>query len=249
MWQQRFEQLRSEGFTIVGLALDAEGGRAAKIYCDRFGVTFPSLVDPNYATGFGAVPKTFFIDEHGKVLDLSDWEQRLAEMPAVRAVPDSIRGRWSEPERRTAAEVIADLSQQSAQDSTNPVLAAELGARLNDLGLHERALEVLQRTADVHDPRRLAAEKSPQAQSLAQVHLQLSRAYVHDREAAVKHATLSFFLNPSVGFGKQIARLIAPEKFDGRPDGSFDNQFREATLQRLVRERKQWLQQDATADP
>ena len=54
----------------------------------------------------------------------------------------------------------------------------------------------------------------------------------------VHHATLSFYLNPTVGFGKQIARIIAPEKFDGQPDGLFDNTFREATLRRLRQQRR-----------
>ena len=63
MWQQLFEKYGSEEFTVVGLALDAEGIAPAKLYYEKFGVTFPSLVDPDYATGFGAVPKTFFVDE------------------------------------------------------------------------------------------------------------------------------------------------------------------------------------------
>ena len=76
---------------------------------------------------------------------------------------------------------------------------------------------------------------------VGQAYLLLSRA-VEDRAEKVEAATLSFYLNPSIGFGKQIARVIAPEKFDGRPQGDFDNQFREATLRRLRRERSEWLE-------
>ena len=77
---------------------------------------------------------------------------------------------------------------------------------------------------------------------LSQVYLQLARSAA-SQELRVEHATMSFYLNPTIGFGKQIARIIAPEKFDGRPDGSFDNAFREGTLRRLVKERREWLQQ------
>jgi len=69
----------------------------------------------------------------------------------------------------------------------------------------------------------------------------LSRAAAGNRKAQVKHATLSFYLNPSVGYGKKIARIIAPEKFDGRPKGDFDNRFRERTLRHLQQERQAWL--------
>ncbi|MBI2480601.1 MAG: hypothetical protein HYV60_18845, partial [Planctomycetia bacterium] len=79
------------------------------------------------------------------------------------------------------------------------------------------------------------------ARLLGQAYFQLSRSHAGDREAQVRFASLSFYLNPSVGFGKQIARIISPEKFDGRPDGDFDNTSREATLQRLSEERKAWL--------
>ena len=57
----------------------------------------------------------------------------------------------------------------------------------------------------------------------------------------MRHATTSFYLHPTIGFGKQISRIIAPEKFDGRPKGDFDNDFREGTLKRLQAEREAWL--------
>ena len=78
VWQQKFEKYRSENFTVVGLALDAEGIAPAKLYYEKFGVEFPSLVDPNYATQFGVIPKTFFVNEHGVVQDLRNWESRLS---------------------------------------------------------------------------------------------------------------------------------------------------------------------------
>lgn len=227
----------------MGLALDSEGVAAAKQYYDRFGVTFPSLVDPNYATRFGAVPKTFFVDEHGVVQELEGWSDRLGRLPPVKPVPESVRAKWSRPENRTDAPAMAKLSRLSAAQPDHLDLAAELGSRLNDLGLQEEARVVLERAVEHYDARQVAQGNSKFALKLAQAYLQLSRAYSADQDERVRYATLSFYLNPTVGFGKQIARLIAPEKFDGRPDGSFDNPFREATLRRLRRERGQWLKQ------
>lgn len=74
-------------------------------------------------------------------------------------------------------------------------------------------------------------------------YFQWSRAAVTDRDKQVERATISFFLDPTVGYGKQIARIISPEKFDGRPKGDFDNKFREGTLRCLKAERKKWLSQ------
>ena len=84
MWQKKFQQYGDDSFTIVGLALDVEGVEPAKRYYEKFGVTFPSLVDPNYATRFGAVPKTFFVDELGVVQSARSWERRLKTLPAPR---------------------------------------------------------------------------------------------------------------------------------------------------------------------
>ncbi|HRX81162.1 MAG TPA: TlpA disulfide reductase family protein, partial [Pirellulaceae bacterium] len=86
VWQAAFEKYGSDEFTIVGLALDAEGVAPAKLYYEKFGVTFPALVDPDYATQFGAVPKTFFVDEQGVVLELKDWEGQLARLGPLRPV-------------------------------------------------------------------------------------------------------------------------------------------------------------------
>ena len=69
------------------------------------------------------------------------------------------------------------------------------------------------------------------------------RASEGDREQQVEYATLSYYLNPSIGFAKQIARIIDPEKFDNTPDGKLDNNFREGTYQRLKRQRAEWLSQ------
>jgi len=236
-----FKKYGSDDFTVVGLALDAEGIAPAKLYYERFGVKFPALVDPDYATRFGAVPKTFFIDEHGVVLDAKNWETRLSQLGATRPVTDKIRSQWSASGARLDSAAIALLTEANSRNPYDLASAAELGSRYLALGLARQSRIVLQRAIEHHDGKAIARVGGRDAEVLGQAYFQLARACEDDRESQVRYATLSFYINPSVGFGKQIARIIAPDKFDGRPNGDFDNQFREGTLRRLTDERKAWL--------
>lgn len=225
---------------MVGIALDAEGVAPAKRYYERFGVKFPALVDPNYATGFEAVPKTFFVDEHGIVQDLKNWEKRIRPKSKLRPVPDKVRSQWSEG--RLDPVVLAALARYHAGHPDDLETAIELSSRYIDLKLLDEAQQVLRRTIAKYSPHTVATSKDvAKSRLLGQAYFQLSRA-VSDPKQTVEYATMAFYLNPSVGYGKQIARLIAPEKFDGRPKGDFDNEFREGTLRRLRRERQAWLE-------
>ena len=230
---------------MVGIALDAEGIAPAKLYYERFGVTFPALVDPNYATGFGAVPQTFFVDEHGVVQSLRNWEERLKPADQLESVTDDVRSQWTLPGQRLDPASMARLVAAHTSEPPNLTVAGELASRYLDLNLAAEAKSVLQTTLKHYEPLKVARSKDKdRSRLLGQAYLQLSRSFAEDQEAQVKYATLSFYLIPSVGFGKQIARIIAPEKFDGRPKGDFDNRFREGTLRRLRKQRQAWLQED-----
>ena len=226
---------------MVGLALDAEGIAPAKLYYEKFGVTFPTLVDPDYATRFGAVPKTFFVDEHGVVLQRKDWEKRLSELGPVRPVTESVREQWSQPGIRLDSRAIARLTEAAGRNPQDLSVATQLASRYLALGLRSEARTVLLRAANSYDAKEIARTGGKAAQLLGQTYFQLARTYGDQRANQVRYASLSFYLSPTVGFGKQIARIIAPEKFDGRPQGDFDNEFRESTLRRLSREREAWL--------
>ena len=241
MWQKKFENYGGDSFTVVGLALDLEGVAPAKRYYEKYGVTFPALVDPNYATRFGAVPKTFFVNELGVVQNAKNWERRLADAAPVRRISDSIQKQWSDEEKRFDTRSLSQLVTANSRIPSDLLLAAQLGARFIALDLNEQATAVLLRAAECQNTKSAARTGGVIARRLAQVHFQLARSYSNDAKKRVRHATLSYFLNPSIGLGKQIARLISPEKFDARSDGTLDNIFREATLQRLIRERKSWL--------
>ena len=245
MWQKKFEQHRSDGFTVVGLALDSEGIAPAKKYYEKFGVTFPALVDPDYATKFGAVPKTFFVDEHGVIMDArkkGGWEAQLAKLPAVGAVTEEVRSQWSDTTERLDESSMKQLIDKIEQEPGDLETAAELGSRYIALEQYKKADAVLSRAAGKLDAQTVARTDKDISRHLSRVYFQWSRAAVADRQQQVERATISFYLDPTVGYGKQIARIISPEKFDGRPKGDFDNKFREGTLRRLKHERAKWLQ-------
>lgn len=236
-----FEKYGSDEFTVVGLALDAEGIAPAKLYYDKYNVTFPSLVDPDYATQFGAVPKTFFIDEHGVVQELKDWEKQLESLGNTKPISNSVRGQWSKPELRVDSSAIAKLAKANTLRPDDLTAATQLASRYIALGLHEEATKVLDRAVASYEVKSVAMNGGTEAKLLGQAYFQLMRASAGNRELQVHYATLSYYLNPSIGFAKQIARIIDPAKFDETSNGRLDNTFREATYQRIKRERANWL--------
>ncbi|MBC8352677.1 MAG: TlpA family protein disulfide reductase [Planctomycetes bacterium] len=241
MWQQLFEKYGDEEFTVVGLAIDAEGIVPAKRYYDKYGVTFPSLVDPDYATQFGAVPKTFFVDEQGVVQDLKNWEQELSSLRTAKPVTREIRSKWSKPESRLESSAVAELAELNAKKPNDLAIATQLCSRYLALGLHTESRTVLNRAVEQYDVKAIAKQGGSDARLLGQAYFQLMRSHEGDRAIQEHYATTSYYLNPSIGFAKQIARIIDPEKFDQRSDGSLDDTFRQATYVRLKRERAEWL--------
>jgi hypothetical protein len=199
------------------------------------------LVDPDYATRFAAVPKTIFVDEYGVVLNARNWEAQLEQLDAPRPVPEGIRSQWTPVGARLDSVAIAALAQLNRKNPDDLRVATRLGSRYLALGLQSEAQAVLRRAIESYDPKVIAQKESDISTLLGQAYFQLSRACEGDRQQQVKYATLSYFVAPTIGYGKQIARIIDPKKFDGRPQGDFDNRFREGTLRRLVSERQAWL--------
>gem|GEM_PF-2206328 len=242
MWQKKFEKYKDQGFTVIGIALDAEGIEPAKRYYEKYHVTFPALVDPNYASEMSFVPVTIFVDEHGVVQSRRRWEENLKPLADLKPVTEKIRKQWSSPGKRFDPASIAKLVGANRNRPQDLATVSELASRYLDLNLHKEARKILEKAVTSFSPKEIASsEDKTKSKLLGQVYFQLSRACKGDRKLQVKHATMSYYLYPSVGFGKQIARIIAPEKFDGRPKGDFDNAFREATLRRLKKERREWL--------
>jgi len=221
--------------------LDVEGAAAAKRYYEKAGVKFHALVDPNYATGFGYVPFTFFINEYGVVQETRGWEARIKPKDDLRPVTAAIRAKWTAPGVRLRDAAVATLVAKQKNSPKDLAVATELASRYLGLEKAAEARELLATAIGAYDAQEVGRSgDKDQARLLGQAYLQMARACVDDRETAVKYATLAYYLNPSVSFGKQIARVIAPEKFD-TASGKFDNAFREGTLRRLKEERKEWL--------
>lgn len=242
MWQKKFAELGSGTFTVVGIAMDIEGAAAAKQYYEKYGVKFHALADPNYATRFGYVPYTFFVNEHGVVQELRGWEQRIASSDKPKRVTDDIRRKFTDPNARTQDFELARLAALHENNPHDLATATELASRFLHADKSDRARQILEPALKHFDPLKVARDKDKElVRLLAAAHLQFARAHADNRTTQVQHATLSFYLNPSVGFGKQISRIIDPAKFDGRTNGRFDNRFREATLRRLQKQRRDWL--------
>lgn len=241
VWRQKFEQYRSEDFTVVGLALDAEGIAPAKLYYEKFGIEFPSLVDPNYATQFGVIPKTFFVNEHGVVQDLRGWESRLSKLGKPRPVTKEIASQWSRPASRLDSDVLSALVQALVKRPDDLEVATQLGSRYLALGLFDESRAVLQRVVKGYDAKAIARDGGSKSRLLGQAYLQLLRSCPDDREAQIQYATISYYVNPTIGFAKQITRIIDPTKFDHRGERGLDNDFREGAYQQLRRQRAAWL--------
>ncbi len=124
MWQKYFEKLGSDGFTIVAIAMDVEGVEPAKRYYEKYGVKFHALVDPNYATRFGYVPWTFFVDEHGVVQDSKDWQSRIKPKDQLKPVTPAVRAKFTSAKDRLQADAIAELARKHQALATDLSVAA-----------------------------------------------------------------------------------------------------------------------------
>lgn len=243
MWQEQFEQLKSEGFTIVGIAMDSEGIEPAKKYYETYGVTFPALVDPDFATGFGYVPWTFFVDEHGVVRGKGDeWKTMIKPADKLKPVSPQILAQWTDSNSRLAPEAVDALRQEQQDSPEDLSIATELASRYLTLGEEPKAKAVLQAAAAAYDAKAVAKAGEPEQRTLlSRAFLQLSRAEEGDHAARVEAARTAYFIAPSIGLAKQISRIADPAKFDDRPDGTLDNPYRNDYAKRIAADRAAWL--------
>ncbi|MEM7013188.1 MAG: TlpA disulfide reductase family protein [Verrucomicrobiota bacterium] len=246
MWQKRFEELKSEGFTIVGIAMEAEGIEPAKMYYEKHGVTFPALVDPNFETGFGYVPWTFFVDEHGVVRAKGDiWKSLIKPDDELKPVTPEVLTKWSDSESRFKPEAIAELRKTQQENPDDLSAATDLASRYLTLGETKDAEIVLQAAVDAYDAKAAAKTGSRELRALlSRAYLLLSRAEKGDRDAQLKAARTAYFLAPTIGLAKQISRIADPTKFDDRPDGKLDNPYRNNYAKEIQKDREVWLKSD-----
>ncbi len=223
--------------------MDAEGVAPAKKYYEKHGVTFPSLVDPNFATGFGYVPWTFFVDEHGVVRAKGkDWKQLIKPVEELKPVTPAILAQWSDSKPRLSAKAIAALEQKQQASPTDLDLATDLASRYFTVGRDADAKTLLRAIAENHNARKIAREGDQETkQRLSRVFLQLSRAEEGDRPAQLEAARTAYFLAPTIGLAKQISRIADPTKFDDRPDGQLDNPYRNQYAKEIKADRELWL--------
>jgi peroxiredoxin len=243
VWQERYEELKGDGFTIVGIAMDSEGIEPAKKYYEKHGVTFPSLVDPNFATGFGYVPWTFFIDEHGVVRGKGDdWKKMIKPTNKLRPVTPRILAKWTSSKSRLMPEVMAALQEKQQERPKDLSIATELASRYLTLGEGAKAEIILNAAIGSYDAKQVARTGGKEQRILlSRAYLQLARAEKGDRRAQVDAARTAYYLAPSIGLAKQISRIADPGKFDNRPDGKLDDPYRNNYAKRILADRKVWL--------
>ena len=72
MWQEAWEERKSDDFVMVSVAMDAQGWDRAAEFVQKAGVTFPAVVDREGLLwerfGFNFVPLQLFFDETGKMV-------------------------------------------------------------------------------------------------------------------------------------------------------------------------------------
>ena len=87
----------------------------------------------------GAVPKTFFVDEHGVVQDTRHWEQELAKLGKTKPVTNDIRSQWSASASRLDGAELASLVAGNLKQPYDLTIATQLGSRYLALRLYDES--------------------------------------------------------------------------------------------------------------
>ncbi len=240
MWQKVFEEFGSDEFTVVGIAMDTEGVEPAKKQYDRFGVTFPALVDPNFATRFEYVPWVFFVDEHGMVRG-EDWKKEIKLMGPVKPVTESVRNQWASKGNRTSPAAVAALLLKHEASPDDLMIASDLASRYVALDRLAEARNLLQPLVKKYNALEIAkSDNRSQQIALADAYIQLSRAET-EQEAQIHASTMAYYLYPTKGYVKQVVRIKGPDHFDSTKDGLMDSTYRSSNIQKLIDDRNDWL--------
>lgn len=141
MWQNVFQRHRDRGFDVLSVAVDVQGADAARVWPERAGATFRTLVDSENVLGmvwgFRVVPNGIFVDESGAVR-MKVFGGVGSRPEITRAVEDLIAGRIDRYE-----EPPAGAEPVSAAAAGGDLLGTRLrrGAALLREGRKEAAVE------------------------------------------------------------------------------------------------------------
>lgn len=80
--ERLFQRFRDKGFAAVGISVDAQGANAVRPVVDRYGFSFPILLDPQFETirkyGTRLIPTSYLIDQKGVIISTflapRDWD-------------------------------------------------------------------------------------------------------------------------------------------------------------------------------
>ena len=98
MWQKLYDELKSQSFIVLTVALESRGVEAARKFIERAAPTYPALIDADHLISeqfnLVNVPQALWIDERGKIVrpaEISGYAMS-AKMPQIRKIYlDAIR--------------------------------------------------------------------------------------------------------------------------------------------------------------
>ena len=176
MWQALYEELGSEGFVVIAVALESRGADAARPWIEQAKPTYPCLIDVDHVVArlynMINVPQAVWIDEHGHIvrptetagvtegfrkMNPTTYEMPKAEIEAAVAA----RGRYLDAIRdwvRNGAKSKFVLAAAEARRRTprfTPAIARahatfRLGRHLVEHGRRDEGLRVLEKAVELN---------------------------------------------------------------------------------------------------
>ena len=82
------DSLKTEGFEIIGIAMDEGGAKVVAPFAQEYGITYPLAVGDNKITrsygGIRGIPTSFLVDREGKIVQ--KWVGMISEETLTKAV-------------------------------------------------------------------------------------------------------------------------------------------------------------------
>ncbi len=183
----------------------------AREWYERHKVTFPTLVDPNFAFNFSKIPHTYLVDERGRVRG-TDFEEGFARGATDKAARGHDRRKPSrksvEPVRageRVSKREMARYEELCRKDPGDLASAVEFASRCLAAGRAGNARRVLTAATErAGDDRQGARQESPSGDLLAHAFVQLARSHAGDGGTQALFARRAIALKPPYALAKAL---------------------------------------------
>ncbi len=159
MWQKLYEELESQGLTVLTVAMDSRPG-ASRRYIERARPTHPSLIDSNHLVAelynMTNVPQAVWIDEKGHLVrptETAGFSISRKFRDVRKHYLEAIRDWAAKGEQSKFVQSSAEASERMPKFSPKLALAHatfHLGQALSKHGNKEEALEVIRKAVELH---------------------------------------------------------------------------------------------------